>query len=47
MTALLIAIAFASNLFAGAAYAGHDSQVHVAPAACFGLSMDPNGGCEG
>jgi hypothetical protein len=45
MTALMLAIAFAATFFAGAAQTGHGSHVRVAPAACFGISMDPNGGC--
>jgi hypothetical protein len=45
MTALMLAIAFTASLFAGATQTGHSGQVRVAPAACFGISMDPNGGC--
>jgi hypothetical protein len=46
MTAPVLAIAFATSLFSGATQAGHGAKLRVAPAPCFGISMDPNGGCE-
>jgi|HubBroStandDraft_2_1064218.scaffolds.fasta_scaffold964417_2 hypothetical protein len=45
MTALMLAISLTASLFVGATQTGHAGQVRVAPAACFGISMDPNGGC--
>ncbi len=46
MIALVLAIAFATSLFSGATQSGHGGQLRVAPAPCFGISMDPNGGCD-
>ncbi len=48
MIALVLAIAFATSLSSPGATQSGDTAASsaLAPAPCFGISTDPNGGCD-